>query len=89
MAALTNAPSLISRQVLSGEVLLVYKVEGDAGGGTTFEAALRTVRSHWICNITETQASQTLNVSYSGNTITYGSAPTSGDYHFLYLMGWP
>ncbi len=88
MAAFGTAPSLISRQVLSGEELLCYLVTGD-GSGNTFTAALRTIRSHWINNLTEVKAAQTLAPTYSGGVVTYGSVPTNLDTHYLFLMGWP
>lgn len=63
----------------------IAKVKGD-GSGTTFKVPFARVMGTAVGNIDET-AGYNPQISASGNTLTYGAAPTNNLYHWLYVFG--
>lgn len=73
--------------VVGNYVLLVYKITGD-GTSTSFVAQVKRVVSAWVGNGNE-NAGYNPQLSWSGNAITYGTAPTNNKYHYLHILGTP
>ena len=61
------------------------KVKGN-GAGTTITAPFGRILACWMGNIDDT-AGTNYQLSFSGNVVTYGGAPTINKYHWLYVLG--
>ena len=59
------------------------KVKGDTG--TTITLPFSRVEGYWMQNIDE---SASLKATESGGVLTYGSAPTTDLYHWLFVVGY-
>lgn len=61
------------------------RVKGD-GVGTTLKVPMGRVEGYWTQNIDDT--TDIPRISESSLTLTYASAPTSGKYHWLFVIGY-
>jgi hypothetical protein len=79
-------PTLTERTILGSKLLWMGLITGTAGGETVVTVPLSRVDKYWVGNVSESAGYDPL-LSFSGNTLTYGTAPTSGAAHWLFVLG--
>jgi hypothetical protein len=79
-------PTLTERTVLGSKLLWMGLITGTVGGETEVRVPLSRVDKIWVGNVSESSPYDPA-ISASGNLITYGTAPTNGATHWLFVLG--
>ncbi len=79
-----NVTAVNKRISMGDRYMSIYKIKGDATG-VTVKLPFASIEAAWVQNIDETAA--LVIASVSGNTVTYGAAPSSNLYHWLFAVG--
>lgn len=74
------------RTILGSKILWKGLITGTAGGETVLVVPLSRVESWWTGNVSES-AGYDPAITVSANTMTYGTAPTSGAAHWIFVLG--
>lgn len=69
-----------------GNKLLCYATVYGDGSTTTINVPMGRIEGCWVGNIDES-AGYNPALTFSGQVVTYGAAPTSTKYHRLYVIG--
>ena len=72
--AITGTKKLIT--YIGDKLFVVYELTGDAGGGTTYTLPMNEIDGAWFQKGTSTSTDEKM--SYSGSTVTFGTALGSG-----------
>jgi len=72
--AITGTKNFIS--YLGDKLVVCYTLTGDAGGGTTYTLPMNEIDGAWHQKGTSTSTDELM--SYSGSTVTFGTALGSG-----------
>lgn len=72
--------------VLGNKVFGCYKLTGD-GSDTTFVAPIGTIDSAWVQAGTDTALDSDSTISWSGSTITFGTAPVNTGTLWVFFIG--
>ena len=79
-------PTEAERTILGNKILWMGKITGTAGGETQVHVPLSRVDKIWVGNISDSSPYDPA-ISAVANLITYGTAPTSGAAHYLFVLG--
>lgn len=71
--------------IMGDRIVGCYKLKGD-GSDTTWDAPVSAVEGAWFQRLDDTETSELL--SWSGATITFGAAPASGKYIYIFYIGY-
>lgn len=79
------------RVSMGNKIMEFAKIEGD-GSGVTVRTRMGHPQAGWVQAIDDIDGSSHLpvvpGISIAGNTVTYAAAPTTGKYHWLFVMGY-
>ena len=81
--AITGTKKLIT--YLGNKLFVVYELTGDAGGGVTYTLPMNNIDGAWFNKTTSTSADEKM--SYSGSTVTFGTALGSGEIAYVNAVG--
>lgn len=81
--AITGTKKLIT--YLGDKLFVVYELTGDAGGGTTYTLPMARIDGAWHQKTTSTSTDEKM--SYSGATVTFGTALGSGLKAYVSAVG--
>lgn len=62
-----------------------YKITGDAGGSTTWDAPIGAIDAAWYQRGDDTETDEKL--TWSGVTVTWSTAVANGKYGYLFYIG--